>query len=179
MKEINNCLKEWNATIEALGNGYQTILIRTYTTKKKDFLLYPTSNYTYTKGYIKNFQDRYHSFIEKNALPNKEEKKTQIKYFASVEDIMTIYPSRINSIKDHIIWDTTHVKRYLRGKKGFLWLLRIYKLNEPHMADPTPGAIRYANLNEKVQISNLKPILSDKEFIKKAEEISNKISINP
>jgi len=179
MKEINNCLKEWNATIEALGNGYQTILIRTYTTKRKDFLLYPTSNYTQTKGYIKNFQDKYHSFIEKNALPTKEEEKTQIKYYASVEDIIAIYPSRVNSIKDYIIWDTNHVKRHLRGKRGFLWLLRIYKLKEPHMADPTPGAIRYANLQEKVPVSNLKPILSDKEFIQKAEKILDKISITP
>jgi hypothetical protein len=28
--EITKCLNEWNATIEALGQGKQTILIRKY-----------------------------------------------------------------------------------------------------------------------------------------------------
>ncbi len=28
MTEISKCLNEWNATIEALGQGKQTILIR-------------------------------------------------------------------------------------------------------------------------------------------------------
>ncbi|MGZ7136043.1 MAG: DUF1802 family protein [Methanobacterium sp.] len=41
MKTINKCLKEWNAIIEALGQGKQSILIRYYKTYIKEFLLYP------------------------------------------------------------------------------------------------------------------------------------------
>ncbi len=32
--ETTKCLNEWNATIEALGQGKQTILIRKYNTTK-------------------------------------------------------------------------------------------------------------------------------------------------
>lgn len=37
------CLNEWNATIEALGQGKQTILIRKYDTTLKEFLFFPTN----------------------------------------------------------------------------------------------------------------------------------------
>jgi len=42
MKSTHKCLKEWNATIEALGQGKQTILIRSCKTNFTEFLLYPT-----------------------------------------------------------------------------------------------------------------------------------------
>lgn len=35
MEKINKCLKEWNATVEALGQGKQIVLIRTYKTNLK------------------------------------------------------------------------------------------------------------------------------------------------
>lgn len=34
MTEITKCINEWNATIEALGQGKQTILIRKYGTTR-------------------------------------------------------------------------------------------------------------------------------------------------
>jgi len=42
MDEITKCINEWNATIEALGQGKQTVLIRKINTTQKEFLLYPT-----------------------------------------------------------------------------------------------------------------------------------------
>ena len=42
METITKCLNEWNATLEALGQGKQTILIRKYNTSVEKFLLYPT-----------------------------------------------------------------------------------------------------------------------------------------
>lgn len=49
MHAIKKCLNEWNATIEALGQGKQTILIRNYNTTVKEFLLYPTVSYSIMK----------------------------------------------------------------------------------------------------------------------------------
>ena len=43
--KTTKCLNEWNATIEALGNGKQSVLIRKYGTSLKGFLLYPTVSY--------------------------------------------------------------------------------------------------------------------------------------
>lgn len=45
MEAITKCLNEWNATLESLGQGKQTILIRKYNTSADKFLLYPTTSY--------------------------------------------------------------------------------------------------------------------------------------
>ena len=67
MSLTNKCLKEWNATIEALGHGKQTILIRNYKTNVSEFLLYPTVSYTLKDNYLESFQLKYQSFVEENA----------------------------------------------------------------------------------------------------------------
>ena len=59
MESTNKCLKEWNATIEALGQKKQSILIRTYKTNLKEFLLYPTVSYALKDDYIDSFQTFY------------------------------------------------------------------------------------------------------------------------
>ena len=104
MKGINNCLKEWNATIEALGQEKQTILIRTYITNRKEFLLYPTVNYSSKDNYLDNFKDKYRSFVEKNTLPKKVGDKVEIKYYATLEDIIEKSPDRIGYLKNQYIW---------------------------------------------------------------------------
>ena len=85
MKKINKCLKEWNATIEALGQGKQTILIRNYKTNVTEFLLYPTVSYALKDDYLENFQSKYQSFVKENNLPEKKDNKVLIKYFAKLE----------------------------------------------------------------------------------------------
>ena len=55
MSEITKCINEWNATIEALGQGKQTILIRKYNTTLKEFLLYPTVSYANKDNVLDSF----------------------------------------------------------------------------------------------------------------------------
>ena len=88
MKKIKRCLKEWNATLEALGKGKQTILIRNYKTNIQKFLLYPTISYTLNDEYLDSFQDKYLDFVRDNALPDKKDDKVLIKYYATVEEII-------------------------------------------------------------------------------------------
>lgn len=164
MNSTHKCLKEWNATIEALGQGEQSILIRHYNTTLKSFLLYPTVSYASKDNFLDSFKPEYESFIKTNALPIKEKDKVSIKYFATVEKIIEKSPSRIGSLNKNYIWTTEHVKNYLKGKKAYIWLLRVYKLEKPYMADPTPGAIRYANLKQEVPLKNIEPVLNDEEF---------------
>jgi len=165
MKKVNKCLKEWNATIEALGQGKQTILIRNYKTNVSEFLLYPTVSYASKDNYLDSFQSKYQTFVEENSLPDKRDNKVIIKYFATLEKIAEKPVSRIPSDK-YYIWTRDHVKNYMTGKNAFIWFLRVYKLKEPYWAEPTPGAIRYANLKENVSLEDMKPIISDSEFIK-------------
>jgi restriction system protein len=165
MESTNKCLKEWNAIIEALGHGKQVILIRKYKTNINKFLLFPTASYASKKNYLKSFQVKHQKFAEKKALPDKKENKVLIKYFASVEKIVEKPVYRIPSDK-HYIWTRDHIKNYMAGKKAFIWFLRVYKLEEPYWAEPTPGAIKYANLKEEVSLEGMEPVLSKVEFSK-------------
>ena len=48
---------------------------------------------------------------------------------------------------------------------------KVYKLKEPYWADPTPGAIRFANLKEEVSLKGMEPIITDSEFDNLLEKI--------
>jgi hypothetical protein len=71
--------------------------------------------------------------------------------------------SRIPSPK-HYIWTRNHVKNYMTGKTAYIWVLRVYQLKEPYWAEPTPGAIRYANLKDEVSLEGMETVLSDSEI---------------
>ena len=170
MKTTHKCLKEWNATIEALGHGKQTILIRNYKTNVTEFLLYPTVSYTLKDDYLDSFQEKYQDFVLSNSLPDKKDDKVLIKYFASLEGVVEKPVAKIPSDK-HYIWTRDHVKNYMNGKTAFIWLLKVYTLKEPYWAEPTPGTIRYANLKEEVSLEGMVPILNQSDFDKLKDDI--------
>lgn len=163
MKTITKCLNEWNATIEALGQGKQSILIRKYGTNVNEFLLYPTVSYALKDDFIDSFQDDYKDFAQKNALPNKVDSKFEVKYFAKVEKIVEKSSARIGVLNDYHIWTRDHVKSYLSNSKAQVWILRVYELDEPQYLGRTRG-MKYANVDNDVKIDNLKPVLTDDEF---------------
>lgn len=163
MVKIKKCLNEWNATVEALGQGKQSILIRKYRTSLQEFILYPTVSYALKDGYLGSFKKDYQSFVEENALPATDHNKKEIKYYAKVESIIEKPSNRIGGLSKFHVWTNDHVKSYLQNQKGFVWVLRVYKLPEPIMAERTRG-MRYANLLEDVSLEGIKPVLSDSKF---------------
>ncbi|AUB58812.1 restriction endonuclease [Methanobacterium sp. MZ-A1] len=173
MAQITKCLNEWNATVEALGQGKQTILIRNYNTTLPNFILYPTVSYALKDNYLESFQPKYRDFVEENALPLKENSKFLVKYFAKVEKVIEKPVSRVGSLKNYYIWTSEHVKSYMNTPKAKVWILRVYELKEPVMAERTRG-MRYANLLEPVSLEGIKPVLTDSEFLKTVREIQNK-----
>ncbi|MEL7669408.1 DUF1802 family protein [Methanobacterium sp.] len=173
MPKIKKCLNEWNATIEALGQGKQTILIRKYGTNLDKFLLYPTVSYALQKDYFKSFKEKYQGFVKNNALPKKEGKKTEVKYVAFVDKVIKRNSKRIGSFNKYHIWTNNHVKSYLGRSEANIWVLRIYKLNKSIMSTRTMAKI-YANLEEEVSLDNIQPVISDEEFSKIIKEIESK-----
>ena len=165
VESITKCLNEWNATIEALGQGKQSILIRKYGTNVNEFLLYPTVSYVLNDNYLDSFQDDYKDFVKENSLPNKKDSKFEVNYYAKVEKVVEKPSTRIGSLNDYHIWTRDHVKSYLGNSKAKIWILRVYKLDEPKFLSRTRG-MRYANVDEEVLLDNLKPVLSDGEFEK-------------
>lgn len=164
-KSITKCLNEWNATIEALGQGKQSILVRKYGTNVKEFLLYPTVSYAFKENYLNSFREDYQDFVKDNSLPNKKDSKFEVKYFARVEKVVEKSSSRIGALNDYHIWTKNHVKSYLGNSKAQIWILRVYKLDEPKFLERTRG-MKYANVSEEVKLDNLKPVLSESEFEK-------------
>ena len=132
MSEITKCLNEWNATIESLGQGKQTILI---------------------------------------ILPNEESNSLEIKYYATVEEVIDKSSSRIGAFNKFHIWTRDHVKDYLGRKEAKIWILRVYELDEPQILKRSNGML-YANVNKPVKLEG-KPVISDNEFNKLKEEILN------
>ena len=169
MSEITKCLNEWNATIEALGQGKQTILIRKYGTTLKEFLLYPTVSYALKDDVLESFQDK--KFAKNNLLPAGEDGAYEIKYYATVEEVIEKPSTRIGAFNKFHIWTRGHVKDYLGRKPAQIWILRVYKLDEPQMLKRN-RAMRYANVEKPVKLQG-KPVLSDKEFTKLKKEILN------
>ena len=169
--EITKCINEWNATIEALGQGKQTILIRKYGTTLNEFLLYPTTTYANKNDVLDSFQEDCKSFVIDNLLPYSENRAHEIKYYATVEEIIDKSSTRIGSFNKFHIWTRDHVKDYLGGKNARIWILRVYELNEPKMLKRSSGML-YANVDKPVKLEG-KPVIPDAEFDKLKEEILN------
>lgn len=168
MSEITKCLNEWNATLEALGQGKQTILIRKYGTTLNEFLLYPTVSYANKDDVLDSFQDK--EFAKNNLLPNGDD-AYEVKYYATVEEIIEKPSSRIGSFNKFHVWTRDHVKNYLGRKEAKIWILRVYELDEPQMLKRNMG-MRYANVDKPVKLEG-KAVIPDDEFNKLKEEILN------
>ena len=168
MSEITKCLNEWNTTLEALGQGKQTILIRKYGTTLNEFLLYPTASYANKDDILDSFQDK--EFAKNNLLP-KGDDAYEVKYYATVEEVIDKPSSRIGAFNKFHIWTREHVKDYLGRKEAKIWILRVYKLNEPQMLKRSNGML-YANVEKAVKLEG-EPVISDEEFDKLKEEILN------
>ena len=165
-------LKDWNVIIEALGQGKQTILIKNYKTNINRFLLYPIVNYALKDYYLDRFQEIHQEFVAKNVLPEKMGNNILIKYYATIENILEMPLSRIPPEK-YYIWTRDHVKDYLTGETAFIWVLRVYSLQEPIWAEP---ALRsYANLKAEFSFEGMKPVLSGNEFAKVFMKCNNEL----
>ena len=168
MSEITKCINEWNATIEALGQGKQTILIRKYGTTINEFLLYPTVSYAKKDNILDSFQDK--EFAKSNLLPTGDN-PYEVKYYATVEEVIEKASTRIGSFNKFHIWTRDHVKDYLGKKEAKIWILRVYELDKPQMLKRSMG-ILYSNVDKPVKLEG-KPVISDGEFDKLKEDILN------
>lgn len=173
MSKITKCLNDWNATVEALGLGKQTILIRKTGTTLKEFLLYPTVSYANKDDYLDSFKESEKEFVKKYTLPDADGKKYEVKYYATVEDVFETPVSRIGKFNNYHIWTKKHVSGYFNTSKANIWLLRVYKLDKPVYLGRTRGMV-FANTDKEVELNYSKPVISDKKFDKLKEEILNK-----
>ena len=161
--KTNKCLNEWNATVEALGSGEQTVLIRSYDTNVDSaFLLYPTYSYANRKEVPDCFRDEFKNFVDDNLLPERDGEKTLVKYYAEVVKSSEKTISRIGTVNKFHIWTREHVVSHMNRKKPYVWLLRVYKLGKPVMLKRSRG-MTWATVDKDVELKGT-PVISDKEF---------------
>ncbi len=171
MVKTNQCVKEWKATIEALGQGKQNIFIRVYPTNKPGFLLYPTTNYIAKDAYLQGFKKDHQDFVEANS---KSGEGVEIKYYADCVDVKELPQNKISKLNQFHIWTDKHVKSYINGRNAYVWILKVYELKEPVTVPMATGQI-YARINKDVDLSDMRPVLSQKEFKRNLEKIRNAI----
>ena len=169
MVEITKCVNEWNATLEALGQGKQSILIRKYNTTLNEFLLYPTISYANKNNIYDSFQKDYHEFVKDNLLPTGENRSYEIKYYAKVDEVIEKASTKIGAFNKFHIWTRDHVKDYLGRQTAKIWILRVYELDEPQMLKRSNGML-YANVKKAVKLDG-EAVLSDSEFNELKEDI--------
>ncbi|MEN6293343.1 MAG: DUF1802 family protein [Methanobacterium sp.] len=167
MEETNQCVKEWKATIEALGQGKQNIFIRVYPTNKHGFLLYPTTNYMAKDTYLQGFKKDYQEFVESNS---KSGEGVEIKYYANCVAVKQIPQNKISKLNDFHIWTNEHVKSYINGRDAYVWILKVYELEKPVIVPMATGQI-YAKIKKNIDLSNMKPVLTQEEFKTNLEKI--------
>lgn len=104
-------------------------------------------------------------------MPAGENRKYEVKYYATIEEVIEKPSTRIGAFNKFHIWTRDHVKDYLGRKPAQIWILRVYKLDEPQLLKRSNGML-YANVNKPVELKG-KSVISDKEFSKLKEEILN------
>jgi hypothetical protein len=170
---VSKCLNDWNATVEALGQGKQTILIRKNITNAKEFLLYPTISYANNDDYLNSFKSSMLDFVKENTLPDVDGKKYKVKYFAKIEEIFKTPVSRIAKFKNYHIWTNRHVSGYLNTQTANIWLLRVYELDEPQFLKRSKAMV-FVKVDKEVDVSNVTPVIDDEKFAKLKDAILSK-----
>ena len=176
----NRAVKEWAAVVEAIGQGKQAILLRKYAPARREFFLYPTYEFARPKDYLERFQPQYGEFV-KEIVSSKPKKMTDIKYYASVDDVRHIEKADLASLGDMAglyIWTPKHVAGYFSDSDGaFVWLLRAYRLSEPvRIPDLGRGAITYANLRQSISTQGALPVVGLESLSGIKKEIDDSIS---
>jgi hypothetical protein len=120
---------------------------------------------------LDSFQGKYQGFVKDNLLPDAENKKYAVKYYATVESVLEKSSSIIDAYNKFHIWTRSHVKNYLGRKPAQIWILRVYELDKPQMLKRSNGML-YANVDKPVKLEG-KPVLSDNEFKKIKYDIIN------
>ena len=162
--------------LEAISKGYSDLKISKLA-KKRILTRYNENcnvflnSYVEDVSYLDSFQEECKSFVKDNLLPDGENRTYEVKYYATVEEVIEKSSTRIGAFNKFHIWTRDHVKNYLGRKEAKIWILRVYKLDEPQILKRSNGMV-YANVDKPVKLEG-KPVISDKEFNKLKEKILN------
>ncbi len=182
MKTTTKALKEWNVAVSALERGETIMLLRKggireqnhrFTVEDNQVLLYPT--FEHQKPNL--LKPKYASQVEIVASGWHPE-TVKISSFAEITDILPVKDeSIVGQLFSYHIWNEQFVSDRLKFKPSqplFVLLLKTYKLpqvTEIPYRQEYGGCRSWIDLGISIDISQLSPVLSDKEYGEKTAEI--------
>lgn len=183
MKTTTKALKEWNVAVSALERGETIMLLRKggireqnnrFTVENNQVLLYPT--FEHQKPNL--LKPKYASQVEIVASGWHPE-TVKISSFAEITDILPLKDkSIVGELFPYHIWNEEFVSDRLQFKPSqplFVLLLRTYKLpqiTEISYRQEYGGCRSWIDLEISIDISEISPVLSEKEYGEKAAEIN-------
>jgi hypothetical protein len=182
MKTTTKALKEWNVAVNALELGETIMLLRKggireqnnrFAVEENQVLLYPT--FEHQKPNL--LKPKYASQVETVASGWHPE-TVKISSFAEITDILPVKDkSLVGKLFPYHIWNEEFASDRLKFKPSqplFVLLLRTYKLPQikeiPYRQEYS-GCRSWIDLGISIDISEISPVLSDKEYGEKVAEI--------
>tara|TARA_Y100000031_G_C8171643_1_gene362124 strand:- start:322 stop:855 length:534 start_codon:yes stop_codon:yes gene_type:complete len=151
-------LKEYSPIIELLATEKQFFILRKQKILMDGFWLYPI--YSYKKKNFKEFISE--SKIVKDQVP--------VQYMAKPVSVKSIDRKSIIKLDSNFGWNLDHVLDYMGGRAQiYIIFLRIYRLEKAVYINEQKG-VNFVKVNVSSK-SNLKPVLTDKEFSQSLKSI--------
>ena len=189
MLESNKiAFKEWASVVQALGTGEQILILRKggihekgkkFDVAHEEFFLFPT----YEHQNAKDLKPEKETLLKKVLASKPSSEVLPIRYYAVVQESFWISEEETLKRLDpfHIwSWDCIHSRFEWGGKKGLFGIVvQVHALPETvQMENLTRygGCRSWVELEKLLATSSLKPVLSDKAFQAKKQEILGKLS---
>ncbi|KXZ49323.1 hypothetical protein GPECTOR_22g917 [Gonium pectorale] len=182
---VTKALKEWAPTVEAIGQGEQTILFRkggikepTFKPEATTFLLFPTAFHTDQQLLKPGVAERYAQALR---LDPKAEPVLQLPYVAQVTGAWTTFdPSVLPALHDFHVWTEQFIETRLkwRAKQPITVLeLRAWRLRQPldlATAESMFGCFSWVDLadhNLSDLMAGAQPVIGDADYAERQRRL--------
>ena len=183
----DTALKEWAAAVNVLGQGGQIVALRKGGIHRADrdfrfihpeFLLFPTYEHQKAELIKPEFHDALRESYHANAAGT-----VDFTRFCQVTDKFELRDEAgLDRISDLHIWtdDYAHKRLHWRPKQPLtVALLRVYELERaqslPILAEYS-GCKSWVELGEEVALGEIKPVLSDAEYERRANAVRDALA---
>jgi hypothetical protein len=182
MKSTTRALKEWNAAVNALEQGKTIVLLRKggireqgghFNVADKQVLLYPTFEHQRPDLLKSDFASQVKT-VESGWHPE----TIRIGSWAEITDnFLVAWEPAIAALFPYHIWNDKFISDRLNWKPNqpiCILLLRVYRLAEvaeiPYISE-YGGCRSWLDFATPISIEGSKPVLSDREYITRSNEI--------
>ena len=176
-------LKEWAVAVKALSKGEQILILRKGGIHRADkefrvvhpeFLLYPT--YEHQRREL--VQATSHLDLEHTLIENENPKLIEFSHWCEVTDKFEVSEQDVlDDIAPYHLWTSDYASKRLRWRPKqplTIALLRMYSMERPQslrVLDEYGGCKSWVELEQKVQLGEMTPVLSDEEYEAQANVI--------